>query len=529
MTGSMNEISGQPSSFKKIHLTNRSSSWYFRYFVPTKYRPIFDLPEVYRSLHTKSQESANLKAQLLDRLISLFSKKTEGALKTPDVVDWPSLKNDLLEKIDHVCRYNVDSLMATDSGYFDEMLHNQFSKTQDSTQTHLIPHNHSHQYPFTDQTLFFKPDNPEATRTANSFVIDTSCGSSTLLSEALEIYIGEKKMLGLSERTAKTEITKIYALKNLLPDIPVGLLSIKHLRMFKEACLKLPRNWHKKEIYRKAGIKEILAMDIPEEEHRTLETVDHDLCVFRQFLKWGTRNGDLNIPEMHEVLKIHGKKSVCRRYNILDDEDIEKILQFPQYAQDADVPPSHFWVILIALFTGAKLEEICQLRVKDFFEDHGILCIDIGCEGRKPWIWSKRVVPIHPFLLNDLNIMAFVSGFKDREARLFPELKQDSNGWYGNTISKMFGRQKREFGIVSNGPGKKDFRSIRHTIIKKLKHLMVNELQVRQLLGYSDLWRDKHMGEPWGQYPTRCIYEVVKKISYDVDFSVLNTSHFIIH
>jgi hypothetical protein len=218
--------------------------------------------------------------------------------------------------------------------------------------------------------------------------------------------------------------------------------------------------------------------------------------------------------------------------DVLDDDDIGKILQFPQYALDADVPSSHFWVIMISLFSGASAGEICCLEVDDFCVADDIHCFIIHTrENRQLKLsWTDRLVPIHPFLLNDLNIIGFISNLKQSgEKRLFPELKADTRGWCGNSISKMFVRLAKEYKVESRYGWRKTFTSIRHTVIKKLKSLGVDESLIFQLVGRKDprsnILPSRDVPKP---YPLRNIYEVVTKISYNVDFSVLNTSHFII-
>jgi hypothetical protein len=63
-----------------------------------------------------------LKAQVLDIILFLF-------FKTPGVVNCPSLKPNLMEKIDidndndNVCKYDVAPSQATDPSSFDEIIY----------------------------------------------------------------------------------------------------------------------------------------------------------------------------------------------------------------------------------------------------------------------------------------------------------------------------------------------------------------------------------------------------------------------
>lgn len=525
--------SKHPSFKKPSHLFHRSGSWYYRHAVPEKYQKILRRKEIRKSLHCSSEDIANWKAQMLDSLIFLFFNVIEKALNTLGTINWLSLKIDLFEKIDNICKYDVTPFLTADPSTFNEMISHLFSNQLDSTQTYLIPMGRSFKYPFSNDSQFLNPQAEGEEGPVESVVFKTGHGSNMLISETLERYIQEKRRTKVWKfRTERAEIPKIRSILHILSDMPLKMLSIEHLNFYKDACMKLPSNWHKKKPYRNKTIEQILAMNIPEQELKAPKTIAHDLELFRGFLNWCTIRGYIYIPSFNQILTIKIRKREYEYRDILDDDDIRKILRFPQYAEDAAVPPSYFWVILIALYTGARLEEICQLHVDDFCIDEGIPCFDFNSRYDKEVknLQSNRLVPIHPFLLDDLNILGFVSMMKERgETRIFPELKHhNTTGQFGDRISRMFGRQRRRFGIFPKGKGKKDFHSIRHTVVTNLKHLGVPEPKVSQLVGHKTETTTityTRYGKP---YPTSMIYEVVKKISYNVDFSFLKESHFIV-
>ena len=114
-----------------------------------------------------------------------------------------------------------------------------------------------------------------------------------------------------------------------------------------------------------------------------------------------------------------------------------------------------FWVPLLALYTGARLNELCKLRVRDVRNDEEILYIDINTDRHNdnsvdPGIKtsaSSRGVPVH----GDLDRFGF-STFVDacRRAgyeRLFPELKPDAYGKLSGRFGKHFARFLKSIGI----------------------------------------------------------------------------------
>jgi len=90
-----------------------------------------------------------------------------------------------------------------------------------------------------------------------------------------------------------------------------------------------------------------------------------------------------------------------------------------------------FWLPLIGLFTGCRLNEGAQLYVEDVRADDGIPYFMIRPDsqtGRTVKDNKKRRVPIHPMLI-DMGVMDYVSAVKQSgHIQLFPELKVTRKG-----------------------------------------------------------------------------------------------------
>lgn len=62
----------------------------------------------------------------------------------------------------------------------------------------------------------------------------------------------------------------------------------------------------------------------------------------------------------------------------------------------------------MALYTGARRNEIAQLHLSDFQQYEGVWCININDDTEDKQIKnlaSHRLVPLHPFLVEDLGII----------------------------------------------------------------------------------------------------------------------------
>jgi integrase len=207
------------------------------------------------------------------------------------------------------------------------------------------------------------------------------------------------------------------------------------------------------------------------------------------------------------------------------DEDLRRLFHTELYLKDQHQNSYSFWVPIIALFTGARIEEICQLHLDDIKQEEGVWVFDITYgDGKKVKTEAgERFVPIHPFLLNDLKIVQYVESLRQKgETRLFPELTLQRDG-YSQRVSKWFGRYKRECGIRSS---KKVFHSFRHTLIDALKQNGdFNPIMHKELVGH--VVDDMTYGRYAEPYKPEKVYEIIKNIKYDVDLSHLIRSRFV--
>lgn len=152
---------------------------------------------------------------------------------------------------------------------------------------------------------------------------------------------------------------------------------------------------------------------------------------------------------------------------------------------------------LLALFAGARLEEIGQLRVSDLqrheypgandkMESAWFLDIteyedeDVKRELKNDG--SRRIVPLHPGL-ERLGFVAYVQGLPDQSGRIFPLLKPGAYGRLTAKWGEWFSEYRRKVcGITDR---RMVFHSFRHTFKDYARHAGIVEGVQRQLMGHS--------------------------------------------
>jgi integrase len=139
-----------------------------------------------------------------------------------------------------------------------------------------------------------------------------------------------------------------------------------------------------------------------------------------------------------------------------------------------------YWVPLLALFTGARCSELCQLSVADICTEDEIPTIRITNEGEGQKVKTtagNRVIPIHSRLIA-LGFLDFVRTKGDGELWDRLPKRSDKAGGY---FSQFFSRLRRDLGIPSHVV----FHSFRHNVRSALAEKNVSESVIDKLLGHE--------------------------------------------
>ncbi|WP_308424041.1 DUF6538 domain-containing protein [Caulobacter rhizosphaerae] len=203
------------------------------------------------------------------------------------------------------------------------------------------------------------------------------------------------------------------------------------------------------------------------------------------------------------------------------------------YAVPGDDRPrnARFWIPLIALFCGLRLNEACQLDVADVRPVDGVACFAITeasqadeTDKRLKTASSARLVPVHPQLLG-LGFMEFVAArLRAREIKLFGEVGLGATGYRSTTFSAWFTRFSGKAGVRSN---KTCFHSFRHTFRDALREARVERDIALALGGWSapgGSGSSASASDAYGSgYATATLFEAISRVRYpDLDLSHLD-------
>lgn len=190
-------------------------------------------------------------------------------------------------------------------------------------------------------------------------------------------------------------------------------------------------------------------------------------------------------------------------------EQAEKVMAGTK--QYREINPARYWLPRLARWTGARLNELHQLRRQDIAEREGILGINIIDEGehaegipmRMKNAASRRWVPLHPALAE------FWAWAKERPAgALFPATPDKHGTTVSSEFSKWYGRTLRgKWGIKDD---RVTFHSWRHMFADACRSAGVQDSVRHALMGHAEGGAAGGYGS--GALPPAVLAEAIRKI-----------------
>jgi len=332
-----------------------------------------------------------------------------------------------------------------------------------------------------------------------------------VLSAVMKAFISDKE----KEWTAKTKMETDGVFKlilDLLGDIPIDIIDRGKVREFRERLLKLPPNVYK--VYPKYSPLDVLEMIDKgklKAEPMSITSVNKHLARLSSLMIYSIKEGHRTDNPASEM-NIKQKRRADEERKAYDKEDIQKIIKnLPHDPQK----PERFWIPMICMLSGMRLDEACQLykedirQVKDDSSGDGIWCVNVNdCKDKKlKNLSSQRIIPIHPRLI-ELGFLDYVKQCPGG-GRLWENLKRCKVNGYSNSLGKWYQRFNRQH--VTEDP-QKTFHSLRHSFADTLKQLQVEGAIISELMGHSN--SSITTGRYGKRYQSKVLLEAIQKVDY---------------
>ena len=252
-------------------------------------------------------------------------------------------------------------------------------------------------------------------------------------------------------------------------------------------------------------------------ENQSSKTVDKKISILRTIFRVAVHDEMLPTDPTAGVLVAMPKVGKKPRTGFTTDE-LHTIFGAQLFQAGAvanrKFGPAEYWLPLIGLYTGARIEEIAQLRVNEI-QHHPRLgyFFRITDEGEGSEVKnesSRRRVPVHQNLL-DAGLLAYAKSLADQAGYLFPTLTTDKYQRRSSNYGKEFGKLLRgELKILDR---RKVFHSFRHLFKHRSRELGISEDVHDALTGHKSASEARAYGND--QYPLEPLFVAMAKFSFD--------------
>lgn len=283
-------------------------------------------------------------------------------------------------------------------------------------------------------------------------------------------------------------------------DKPLGAYTRKDAGRFRERVERLPSDYGKHPRYRGLSVEAILSAytALPEGSRVgiiTQKTIKRHFSALSTLWTAAVAEGDAgeNIFSGH---RFSATRKPSEQRDMWEQVDLARLLATPVWtgcrsATQRSTPGAlvlrdeRFWLPLIAVFSGLRQEEICQLQLEDVRQENEIWYFDIN--DRPPRKLKNataiRRVPVHSELIR-LGFMQHVERLRrSRQTRVFPAFRPGgADERLRHAFTKWFTRYRQDVGLYRPGL---NFHSFRHTATTLMHQAGVATAVIDHVTGHT--------------------------------------------
>lgn len=217
------------------------------------------------------------------------------------------------------------------------------------------------------------------------------------------------------------------------------------------------------------------------------------------------------------------------KVDVFEPNDLKAIFSLPQFVSGTGkrnkqgrfhlYQPYYYWMPLLALFTGARVNELAQLRLDDIQESDGVYFFNLDVDGESDKKLknanARREIPVHSMLIK-LGLIEYLKALRGAGYdRLFPEITPNTVKGYGKAVSGWFNESVLKNKLKLERDRTKSFHSFRHSVSTYLKEKGVNSELRAQLAGHVRGKTETEVRYSKDLKPIHMV-EVVEKIDFSL-------------
>lgn len=218
-------------------------------------------------------------------------------------------------------------------------------------------------------------------------------------------------------------------------------------------------------------------------DHLAVKTQHSKYSAYRNFFEWCISMGYCSINPVTKLKLSKNRKEQLtqeRGKTRLPYSASDLLILFKNETLEKIKKPCLYWMPLLALYTGARAEELANIDLSSIREvENGLWAMTIS---KSKTVSGTRDIPIHPALIK-AGLLSYIDDLK----KLWPEpttllpYMTPVNGRLTHRFSQDFGEHRKKLGIDPT----KDFHSFRTTVIGRLKINNVRQDMREEFVGHE--------------------------------------------
>lgn len=264
---------------------------------------------------------------------------------------------------------------------------------------------------------------------------------------------------------------------------------------FKNLLQDLPADYGKAAKYREMAAAEIVISTKDQDVTRlSPRTVQRHIAALSTLWESVIEAGEIG-TNIFAGFKFAATKKANEQREMWPEDKLNALFATPVWAgcHSADrrskpgnqvIKDEKFWLPLIAVFSGMRQEELCQLQLSDIRQEGGIWVFDVNSDSDRKVKTGEsiRLVPIHSILIK-AGFLRYVEGQRAVDQELvFSQLKRGgADQRLGHNFSKWFTRYRREVGLYRPDM---NFHSFRHSATTFMQWSGVLEQIIDKVTGH---------------------------------------------
>ena len=307
-------------------------------------------------------------------------------------------------------------------------------------------------------------------------------------------------------------------------DRPVTSYERKDLAAFFDLLRALPKLYSKSAEWKGLSLAEIVARSRDQAcERLMMKTVKRHFSALGRLFAYLKQRGEYLGENPAHGFEFPDKRRTRAKRSMWEGEQLTKLFASPVwtgcYSQARRSRPGtlilkddKYWLPLLGLYHGNRLEEFAQLCRSDVRQEDDIWFLDVNDEGNKQVKneQSKRRVPLHPEL-HRLGFLDYVQTIApNANDRVFPQLQPGGpDKKLGYFFTKWWSTYRKDVGVYEKGL---DYHSFRASVATKLAAANVSLELRNELLGHEGSSVDERNYQKG--FPLKLLAEAIGRVSW---------------